>query len=48
MFLVLTVIPIIKDQIDALIDNLPYFGHEIERAARRFGKVIYSVKFRRI
>ncbi|MEM5687661.1 AI-2E family transporter [Bacillus cereus] len=48
VFLVLTVIPIIKDQIDALIDNLPYFGHEIERAARRFGKVIYSVKFRRI
>ena len=38
VFLVLTVIPIIKDQIDALIDNLPYFGHEIERAARRFGE----------
>ena len=37
VFLV-TVIPIIKDQIDALIDNLPYFGHEIERAARRFGE----------
>ena len=30
--------PIIKDQIDALIDNLPYFGHEIEQAARRFGE----------
>ncbi|HDR7755102.1 AI-2E family transporter [Bacillus paranthracis] len=38
VFLVLTVIPIIKDQIDALIDNLPYFGHEIERAALRFGE----------
>ena len=38
VFLVVTVIPIIKDQIDALIDNLPYFGHEIERAARRFGE----------
>ncbi|PGZ07950.1 AI-2E family transporter [Bacillus cereus] len=38
IFLVVTVIPIIKDQIDALIDNLPYFGHEIERAARRFGE----------
>ena len=36
--LVVTVIPIIKDQIDALIDNLPYFGHEIEQAARRFGE----------
>ena len=38
VFLVVTVIPIIKDQIDALIDNLPYFGHEIEQAARRFGE----------
>ncbi|PER23140.1 AI-2E family transporter [Bacillus sp. AFS015896] len=38
VFLVVTVIPIIKDQIDALIRNLPYFGHEIERAARRFGE----------
>ena len=38
VFLVVTVIPIIKDQIDALIDNLPYFGHEIEQATRRFGE----------
>ncbi|MEN1936558.1 AI-2E family transporter [Paenibacillus sp. 102] len=38
VFLVVTVIPIIKDQINALIDNLPYFGHEIEKAARRFGE----------
>ncbi|PEC22570.1 AI-2E family transporter [Bacillus cereus] len=38
VFLVVTVIPIIRDQIDALINNLPYFGHEIERAARRFGE----------
>ena len=48
VFLVVTVIPIIKDQIDALIDNLPYFGHEIEQADVDSGKVIYSVKFRRI
>ncbi|PEO88764.1 AI-2E family transporter [Bacillus pseudomycoides] len=38
VFLVVTVIPIIKDQVNALIDNLPYFGHEVERAARRFGE----------
>lgn len=38
VFLVVTVIPIIRDQIDALIKNVPYFGHEIERAARRFGE----------
>lgn len=38
VFLVVTVIPVIKDQVNALIDNLPYFGHEIERAARRFGE----------
>lgn len=37
VFLAVTVIPIIKDQVNALIDNLPYFGHEIERAARKFG-----------
>lgn len=38
VFLAVTVIPIIKDQVNALIDNLPYFGHEIERAARKFGE----------
>ncbi|PFJ18163.1 AI-2E family transporter [Bacillus cereus] len=38
VFLVVTVIPIIRDQIDTLISNLPYFGHEIERAARRLGE----------
>lgn len=38
VFLAVTVIPIIKDQVNALIDNLPYFGHEIERATRKFGE----------
>ncbi|QWI38802.1 AI-2E family transporter [Bacillus mycoides] len=38
VFLAVTVIPIIKDQVNALIDNFPYFGHEIERAARKFGE----------
>ncbi|PQZ52659.1 AI-2E family transporter [Bacillus sp. MYb209] len=38
VFLAVTVIPIIKDQVNTLIDNLPYFGHEIERAARKFGE----------
>ncbi|MBJ8113827.1 AI-2E family transporter [Bacillus cereus group sp. N6] len=38
VFLVVTVIPIIRDQIDALINNSPYFGHEIERATRRLGE----------
>ncbi len=48
VFLVVTVIPIIKDQIDALIDNLPYFTMRLNKQRVDSGKVIYLVKFRRI